>query len=160
MKLRVGYGEDTHRLVEGRKLIIGGVEIPFELGLLGHSDADVLVHAIIDAVLGACALGDIGQHFPDNDKGYRDISSLILAKRTAELVKEHGFYISNIDATVIAQKPKLAAFRDDMRRNTSYAFGMDIADVSVKFTTPEHTGPEGNLECITSRAVAMVAKDV
>lgn len=152
---RVGYGEDTHRLVEGRRLILGGVEIPFELGLLGHSDADALTHAVIDAMLGAAALGDIGRHFPDSDPQYKGICSLELLKKVSELIEENGFEVCNIDATVIAQKPKLAPFIEEMRANIAANIaGLSINAVSVKATTPEGTGPEGNLECITVRAVA------
>lgn len=153
---RIGFGEDTHRLKEGRKLILGGVEIPFEYGLDGHSDADALTHALIDAVLGACALGDIGMHFPDSDMRYKGINSLLLASHAAALVREHGFEIENLDSTVIAQRPKLAAFRESMREKLAEAFGVDVSRVSVKFTTPEHTGPEGRGESMTVRAAALV----
>lgn len=157
IKQRIGFGEDTHRLTTGRKLILGGVEVPNDLGLLGHSDADVLTHAIIDAILGACALGDIGQHFPDSSPKYAGISSLLLAKEIAQRIAALGFRLENIDSTIVAQKPKLAGFRDRMRSNLAEAFGLDVTQVSVKFTTPEHTGPEGNLECITARACALVS---
>lgn len=153
---RIGYGEDTHRLTEGRKLILGGVEIPFELGLLGHSDADALTHAVIDALLGAAALGDIGRHFPDSDPQYKGICSLELLDRVVALLNESGFAINNIDATVVAQKPKLAPNIEEMRRNIASHTNLPIAGVSVKATTPEGTGPEGNVECITVRAVACV----
>lgn len=156
--LRTGYGEDTHRLKEGRKLILGGVHIPFEFGLDGHSDADALSHAMIDAILGACAMGDIGMHFPDSDSHYKGINSLELVRNTACKVRENGFEIVNIDATVIAQRPKLGPFRDEMRRNLSEAFGIDASCVSVKYTTPEHTGPEGRGESITVRSAALVFK--
>lgn len=155
---KVGFGEDTHRLIENRRLILGGVIIPFELGLLGHSDADVLVHAIIDAILGACSLGDIGKLFPDSDAEFKDISSLVLLQRTIDKVRENGFSIINIDATVIAQKPKLSQYRDAMRQNIAKACLIDFDNVSVKFTTPEHVGPEGHMECITARAVASVQR--
>ena len=115
--MRVGMGYDVHRLVEGRKLILGGVEIPYEKGLLGHSDADVLLHAIMDALLGAAALGDIGQHFPDTDPAYKGASSIELLKKVGALLEEHCYYISNIDATIIAQRPKLAGYREQMRKN-------------------------------------------
>ncbi|MBR4435571.1 MAG: 2-C-methyl-D-erythritol 2,4-cyclodiphosphate synthase [Clostridia bacterium] len=154
--MRVGFGEDTHRLKEGRKLILGGVDVPFEFGLDGHSDADVLTHAAIDAALGAAALGDIGMHFPDTDGAYKDINSLILASRAAKAIKARGCRIVNIDATLVAQRPKLAAYRDEMRRNLAEAFGMDVDAVSVKFTTPEYTGPEGRGESMTARAVALI----
>lgn len=153
---KVGFGEDTHRLTENRSLILGGVTVPFELGLLGHSDADVLVHAIIDAVLGACSLGDIGKLFPDSEAEFKDISSFILLRRAIDKIVENGFGIINIDATVIAQKPMLGQYRDEMRQNIAKACAIGIDNVSVKFTTPEHVGPEGRMECITARAVALV----
>lgn len=156
MDIRIGIGEDTHRLVEGRKLILGGVEIPFRLGLLGHSDADALIHAIVDAIMGAAALGDIGRHFPDNDPAYKDISSLILLEKTAALLKNAGYAVSNIDATVTAQEPKLKPYIEEMKKKTADALGVGIERVSLKATTPEHLGPEGNLEGITARAVACV----
>ncbi|MCR5809232.1 MAG: 2-C-methyl-D-erythritol 2,4-cyclodiphosphate synthase [Clostridiales bacterium] len=159
LKMRIGIGEDTHRLVEGRRLVLGGVDVPFRLGLLGHSDADALIHAIIDAMLGAAALGDIGRLFPDRDPQYKDISSLILLERAANLLEENGFAVSNIDATITAQEPKLAPYIDEMRKRIADAIPrIGIEDVSVKATTPEHTGPEGNLECITVRAVACVGR--
>lgn len=153
---RIGFGEDTHRLQKGRSLILGGTEIDFELGLFGHSDADVLIHAIIDALLGASALGDIGQLFPDTDEEYKGISSRLLLRQTAELLRQNGFYIGNIDATIIAQKPKLAPYREAMQLNIANDLQLKKGSVSVKFTTPEHVGPEGNLECITARAVALI----
>ena len=156
-KLRIGLGEDTHRLVEGRKLILGGVEIPFRLGLLGHSDADALIHAVIDALLGAAALGDIGRHFPDSDPAYKGISSLVLLKKTKEMLDEKGFSVSNVDAVVTAQEPKLKGYIDLMREKIADALGVGVEYISVKATTPEHLGPEGNLESITVRAVAMIA---
>ena len=156
---RVGFGEDTHRLAEGRKLILGGVEIPFELGLLGHSDADALTHAVIDALLGAAALGDIGRHFPDSDPQYKGICSLELLKNVSELIRKEGFHIQNFDATIVAQKPKLAPFIEAMRENLASAAGIDPHYASVKATTPEGTGPEGDLECITVRAVACVMEN-
>ena len=155
-KMRIGIGEDTHRLTEGRKLILGGVEIDFRLGLLGHSDADVLCHAITDAILGACALGDIGKHFPDSDPAYKDADSMELLHKATDLVKNCGYSVSNIDATITAQEPKLAAFIDKMRENIANAVGTDTSSISVKATTPEHTNAEGRLECITVRAVAML----
>ncbi len=156
MPFRIGFGEDTHRLKEGRALILGGVHVPYEFGLDGHSDADALAHALIDAVLGACALGDIGMHFPDSDQRYKGIDSLLLASHTAALVRERGFEIGNLDATVIAQRPKLGAYRDEMRKRLAEAFGVDFSRMSVKFTTPEHTGPEGRGESMTVRAAALV----
>ncbi len=153
---RIGFGEDTHKLVLGRRLILGGVEIPFELGLLGHSDADVLIHAIIDALLGACALGDIGNSFPDTLEEFRDISSIMLLERTIELLHCHGFSPVNIDASIIAQRPKLAAHREEMRHRLSAAMAIPIDRISIKFTTPEGLGPEGKLEGMSARAVALV----
>lgn len=154
--MRIGYGEDTHRLSEGRKLILGGESIDFYLGLLGHSDADALCHAISDALLGACALGDIGQHFPDTDSKYKDADSIELLRCVADKVRAEGFTIGNIDSTIVAQAPKLAPHIDNMRKNISRAINVDISRVSVKATTPEHTNAEGNMECITVRAIAMV----
>lgn len=156
--MRVGIGEDTHRLAEGRKLVLGGVEIPFRLGLDGHSDADALAHAVIDAMLGAAALGDIGRHFPDNDPAYEGIRSIILLEKTAELLLKNGYRPANIDATVTAQEPKLASFIDPMRKNIADAIGVGIDTVSVKATTPERLGPEGNLQSITVRAVACLER--
>ena len=155
-KMRIGHGYDVHRLVEGRKLILGGVEVPFEKGLLGHSDADVLVHAVMDAVLGAAALGDIGQHFPDNDSAYSGADSLKLARRVAEILKEHGFRIENIDATLLCQRPKLAPHIPAMRRNLADAFGLPVDAVSVKATTEEHLGFTGEGLGIAAHAVALI----
>ena len=155
-KMRIGHGYDVHRLVEGRKLILGGVEVPFEKGLLGHSDADVLAHAVMDAVLGAAALGDIGQHFPDNDPVYSGADSLKLARRVAEILKEHGFRIENIDATLLCQRPKLAPHIPAMRRNLADAFGLPVNAVSVKATTEEHLGFTGEGLGIAAHAVALI----
>ena len=155
-RMRIGHGYDVHRLVEGRKLILGGVEIPFEKGLLGHSDADVLAHAVMDAVLGAAALGDIGQHFPDNDPAYSGADSLKLARRVAEILKEHGFRIENIDATLLCQRPKLAPHIPAMRRNLADAFGLPVDAVSVKATTEEHLGFTGEGLGIAAHAVALI----
>ena len=155
-KMRIGHGYDVHRLVEGRKLILGGVEVPFEKGLLGHSDADVLAHAVMDAVLGAAALGDIGQHFPDNDPVYSGADSLKLARRVAEILKEHGFRIENIDATLLCQRPKLAPHIPAMRRNLADAFGLPMDAVSVKATTEEHLGFTGEGLGIAAHAVALI----
>lgn len=154
---RIGYGEDTHRLTVNRKLILGGVEIPFELGLLGHSDADVLTHSIIDALLGACALGDIGNSFPDSDEAYKGISSIVLLMRTTELIKSYGYIPINVDVTLIAQKPKLVAYREEMRCRLAEAMSIPVEQVSVKFTTPEHLGVEGRLEGMSARAVALIS---
>ena len=155
-KMRIGHGYDVHRLVEGRKLILGGVEVPYEKGLLGHSDADVLAHAVMDAVLGAAALGDIGQHFPDTAKEYEGADSLVLARRVAEIIKEHGYRIGNIDATLLCQKPKLASYIPAMRRKLADAFGMDVDAVSVKATTEEHLGFTGEGLGIAAHAVALL----
>ena len=147
--MRVGMGYDVHRLVEGRKLILGGVEIPYEKGLLGHSDADVLLHAIMDALLGAAALGDIGQHFPDTDPAYKGASSIELLKRVGELLEENCYYISNIDATVIAQRPKLAGYREQMRANIAEALHLELDQVNIKATTEEGLGFTGTGEGIS-----------
>ena len=155
---RIGHGYDVHKLVSGRRLILGGVEIPHTLGLLGHSDADVLVHAVMDALIGAMGLGDIGKHFPDNDNAYLDISSLKLLSRVRDLLSENGYTISNIDATVIAQKPKLAPHIGQMRENIAKILGIDSSQVNVKATTEEHLGFTGREEGISSHAVALVEK--
>lgn len=154
--MRVGTGYDVHRLVEGRKLIIGGVELPFEKGLLGHSDADVLLHAISDALLGAAALGDIGRHFPDSDPAYKGISSVILLQRVGDLLAKKGFLIENIDATVIAQAPKMSPYIDAMRENIAGALGMDTGHVNVKATTEEGLGFTGTGEGIAAQAVCLL----
>lgn len=151
--MRVGMGYDVHRLVEDRKLIIGGVEIPYEKGLLGHSDADVLLHAIMDALLGAAALGDIGKHFPDNDDRYKGISSLELLRQVGELLDEKNYVIENIDATIIAQKPKMRPYIDEMRKNIADTLKLDIDRVNVKATTEEGLGFTGAGEGISSQAV-------
>ena len=153
---RFGMGYDVHRLVEGRRLILGGVEVPHRLGLLGHSDADVLLHAVADALLGAAALGDIGQHFPDNDPEYAGADSLKLARRVAEILKEHGFRIENIDATLLCQRPKLAPHIPAMRQNIADAFGLPLDAVSVKATTEEHLGFTGEGLGIAAHAVALI----
>ena len=152
--MRVGMGYDVHRLVEDRKLIIGGVEIPYEKGLLGHSDADVLLHAIMDALLGAAALGDIGKHFPDNDDRYKGISSLELLRRVGKLLDEKNYVIENIDATIIAQKPKMRPYIDEMRKNIADTLKLDIDRVNVKATTEEGLGFTGTGEGISSQAVS------
>ncbi len=153
---RIGSGYDVHRLVEDRKLILGGVEIPFEKGLLGHSDADVLLHAVMDALLGAASLGDIGRHFPDRDPEYEGISSLELARRTAMLLDEAGYRVGNIDATVICQKPRLAPYIDEMVKNISEAFCIAPSHVSVKATTEEGLGFTGKGEGIAAQAAALI----
>lgn len=154
--MRVGMGYDVHRLAEGRRLILGGVDIPYERGLLGHSDADVLLHAIMDALLGAAALGDIGKHFPDNDPAYEGISSLKLLEKVGGLLKEHAYFIGNIDATVIAQRPKLAPYREQMRRNIADTLGIEIDQVSVKATTEEGLGFTGTGEGISAQAICLL----
>lgn len=154
--MRIGHGYDVHRLTKNRKLIIGGVHIPFELGLLGHSDADVLLHAVCDALLGAAALGDIGKHFPDTDENYRGIDSSVLLKRVCELLKKSGYRVVNIDATVIAQSPKLSPFIEQMRKNISECIGVDISAVNVKATTEEKLGFTGNLEGISAHSVCII----
>jgi len=154
--MRIGTGYDVHKLVEDRKLILGGVEIPYEKGLLGHSDADVLIHAIMDAILGAAALGDIGKHFPDSDEKYRGISSILLLKHVSELMFEKRYKIVNIDSTIIAQRPKLAAFIPMMRQNIADALGIDVSFVSVKATTEEGLGFTGEGLGIASQAVCLI----
>lgn len=155
--LRIGHGYDVHKLVEGRKLILGGVEIENNgIGLLGHSDADVLLHAISDSLLGACALGDIGKHFPDTDVNFKDADSLELLKKVVELIKLNGFSVNNIDATVIAQAPKLAPYIDLMRENIAIALGVSINCVSVKATTEEKLGFTGAKEGISAHCVCLV----
>lgn len=154
--MRVGIGYDIHRLVENRKLVLGGVHIPFELGLDGHSDADVLVHSICDALLGALALGDIGQHFPDTDMQYRDISSLILLEKVNSLIQTHGFITNNVDAVIIAQKPKMAPFIPDMRGNIAETLGMAVESVSVKATTTERLGSIGQGKGIAAEAIVSI----
>jgi len=151
--VRVGTGYDVHRLAEGRKLIIGGVDIPYDRGLLGHSDADVLLHAIMDALLGAAALGDIGKYFPDNDPQYKGISSLSLLKRVGAMLGKKGFLVENIDATIIAQAPKMRPYIDIMRENIARVLEMDISCVSVKATTEEGLGFTGAEEGISAQAV-------
>lgn len=156
--MRIGHGYDVHRLVEGRKLILGGVEVPFEKGLLGHSDADVLAHAVMDAVLGAAALGDIGKHFPDTDPEYSGADSLKLARRVAEILHENGWKIENIDSTILCQRPKLAAYIPAMREKLAEAFGLPVEAVSVKATTEEHLGFTGEGLGIAAHAVALIEK--
>ncbi len=154
--MRIGIGYDVHRLAEERKLILGGVEIPYERGLLGHSDADVLLHAIMDALLGAAALGDIGKHFPDTDGRYKGISSVELLKKVGELLEERCFLIENIDATIIAQEPKMRPYIGVMRENIAKALGIEVSQVNVKATTEEGLGFTGNKEGISSQAVCML----
>ncbi|MFQ9515658.1 MAG: 2-C-methyl-D-erythritol 2,4-cyclodiphosphate synthase [Eubacterium sp.] len=154
--MRIGMGYDVHKLVENRKLILGGVEIPFEKGLLGHSDADVVVHAIMDALLGAAALGDIGKHFPDTDPAYKGISSIELLRHVGILLKENNFAIGNIDATIICQRPKLAAYREEMVSNVADALGIEKNKVCIKATTEEGLGFTGQGLGISSQAIAML----
>ena len=154
--MRIGMGYDVHRLTEDRKLIIGGVEIPYEKGLLGHSDADVLLHAIMDALLGAAALGDIGKHFPDSDPAYKGISSLVLLQKVGELLEENLYFIENIDATIIAQAPKMRPYIDKMRENIAGTLGIDLSQINVKATTEEGLGFTGKGEGISSQAICML----
>lgn len=159
MPFRIGHGYDVHRLTENRKLILGGVDIPYEKGLLGHSDADVLLHAIADALLGALALGDIGKHFPDTDPAYAGADSLVLLSRVAALVKEKGYAVGNVDATILCQKPKLAPHIQTMRENIAKALGTDTDAVSVKATTEEKLGFTGAGEGIAAHSVALLVKE-
>lgn len=154
--MRIGHGYDVHRLVEGRKLILGGVEIPYEKGLLGHSDADVLLHAVMDAVLGAAALGDIGKHFPDTDPAYKGADSMELTRAVAAMIRERGYVVGNIDATILCQAPKLAPHIGAMRQNIADAFGIPVENVSVKATTEEHLGFTGKGEGIAVHAVTLL----
>lgn len=154
--MRVGMGYDVHRLTEERKLILGGVEIPWEKGLLGHSDADVLVHAVMDALLGAAALGDIGKHFPDTDPAYKGISSILLLRHVTELLKKNGYAIGNVDATIIAQKPKMAPHIFKMRENMAEAMGISIDCLNVKATTEEGLGFTGREEGIAAQAICLL----
>lgn len=154
--MRIGLGYDVHRLVEGRNLILGGVNIPYEKGLLGHSDADVLVHAIMDSLLGASALGDIGTHFPDTDIQYKGISSIELLKKVGELLKKNGFSISNIDSTIIAQKPKMAPHIETMRKNIAIALDIDFNQINIKATTEEGLGFTGDGSGISSQSICLL----
>ena len=154
--MRIGMGYDVHRLTEDRKLIIGGVEIPYEKGLLGHSDADVLLHAIMDALLGAAALGDIGKHFPDTDPAYKGISSMELLGKVGQLLEDNSFLIENIDATIIAQAPKMRPHIDTMRKNIAQALQIEVDQVNVKATTEEGLGFTGTGEGISSQAVCLL----
>ena len=155
-KFRVGQGYDVHRLVTDRRLILGGVDIPYEKGLLGHSDADVLAHAVMDALLGAAALGDIGKLFPDNDPEYEGADSLMLTRRVMRVLEENGYAVSNVDATIIAQSPKLAPYIDRMRENIAAALNIPVTDVSVKATTEERLGFTGRKEGIAAQAAALI----
>lgn len=159
MIIRVGHGYDVHKLCEGRRLVIGGIEIPYDKGLLGHSDADVLVHAIMDSLLGAAALGDIGQHFPDYDNTFKGADSIELLIRVSLMLREMGYSVSNIDATVIAQKPKLSPYIENMRTRIAQAMQLDINCVSIKATTEEHLGFTGREEGIAAHCVALIMKE-
>lgn len=154
--MRIGHGYDVHKLVEGRKLILGGVEVPHTLGLLGHSDADVLTHAIMDALLGAAALGDIGQHFPDTDPQYEGTSSLTLLAHVMELLQSQGYVVGNVDATILAQAPKLVPHIPAMRQMLAHAMGVDVSQVSVKATTEEGLGFTGRKEAIAAHAIVLL----
>ncbi|EOR27991.1 2-C-methyl-D-erythritol 2,4-cyclodiphosphate synthase [Clostridium sartagoforme AAU1] len=154
--MRIGLGYDVHRLVEGRDLIIGGVNIPYEKGLLGHSDADVLLHAIMDSLLGASALGDIGKHFPDTDSRFKGISSIKLLEEVGKLLSVNGYSINNIDATIIAQKPKMAPFIQQMRENIANALNINLNQINVKATTEEGLGFTGNGEGISSQSICLL----
>ncbi|MEI8376902.1 MAG: 2-C-methyl-D-erythritol 2,4-cyclodiphosphate synthase [bacterium] len=155
---RIGQGYDLHRLTEGRKLILGGVEIPHKTGLLGHSDADVLVHAIMDALLGALALGDIGKHFPPSDQQYKGISSILLLEHVKNLIEQNGYKIVNIDSTIVAEQPKMISYIDKMRQNIAKALDVDVDKISVKATTTEGLMPEGEELAISSQAVCLLEK--
>lgn len=154
--MRIGHGYDVHQFADDRKLILGGVTIPYEKGLLGHSDADVLLHAVSDALLGAAALGDIGKHFPDTDPAYEGADSLKLLENVAKKLKAEGYRVVNIDATVIAQAPKMASYIGKMRANIAEACNISVSDVNVKATTEEHLGFTGRLEGISAHAVALI----
>jgi len=156
--MRVGIGYDVHALSKDRDLILGGVKIDYEFGLMGHSDADVLVHAIMDAMLGACALGDIGRHFPDNDNSYKNIDSMLLLEKVNELINEKGYVVNNIDAVVIAQKPKLMPYIDTMKNNIADLLKIDRNCVNIKATTTEKLGFEGRMEGISSQAVCTITE--
>ena len=156
--IRIGHGYDVHRLIEGRRLVLGGVEIPYEKGLLGHSDADVLLHAIADALLGAAALGDIGKLFPDNDPAYKDADSLVLLRKVGVKLSGLGYHPSNIDATVIAQRPKLLPYFEKMKANIAFVLNCDISSVNLKATTEEKLGFTGREEGISAHAVALITK--
>ncbi len=154
--MRIGFGYDVHKLVPERKLILGGVEIPHELGLLGHSDADVLVHALMDAILGALALGDIGKHFPDTDNSYQNINSMLLLEKVTAIMKQEGYVIGNVDCTVCAQRPKLAPHIEAMREQIALVLQTDLGNISIKATTTEKLGFEGREEGISAYAVCLL----
>lgn len=158
MENRVGTGFDVHRLVEGRPLILGGVEIPFEKGLLGHSDADVLVHALMDALLGAAALGDIGQHFPDTDAAYKGACSMDLLAQVKKMIEDRGYAIGNMDMTLMAQRPKIKSFIDDMKKNIAAVLGVEESQINIKGTTTEKLGFVGREEGIAAQAVCLLCR--
>lgn len=158
--MRIGHGYDVHKLTEGRRLILGGVEIPHTLGLLGHSDADVLLHAIMDAMLGALALGDIGRHFPDTDPAYKGADSLELLRRVTELITEKGYTVGNMDAVILAQKPRLSPYIDKMRENIANVCHTDISNISVKATTEERLGFTGREEGISAHCVVLLTENL
>lgn len=158
--MRIGMGYDVHRLVPDRELILGGVRIDYKLGLLGHSDADVLLHAIMDAILGAAALGDIGKHFPDTDPAYKGASSIRLMEHVRELVQEEGFSVENVDAAIIAQKPKMRPYIDEMRQNIADALGVELSRINVKATTEEGLGFTGSEEGISAQAVCLLSEQL
>ena len=156
--LRIGQGYDVHRLTEGRALILGGVTVPYERGLDGHSDADVLTHAIMDALLGAAGLGDIGKLFPDSDERYRGISSLLLLREVGKCLRDNGWQVENLDSTIVAQAPKLSPYREAMRRNLAEALSIDVSRVSVKATTEEHLGFTGDGSGMAAQAIALIER--
>lgn len=156
---RIGFGYDVHRLVEGRPLILGGVEIPWKLGLLGHSDADVLVHAIMDGILGALGRGDIGKHFPDTDSEYKDRDSLLMLQEVMGMLKEDGYAVNNIDNTIVAQRPKLSPYIDQMREKLSGILGVDISSINIKATTTEGMGFSGRGEGMEAHSVVSLVKE-
>lgn len=153
---RIGHGYDVHRLTEGRRLILGGVDIPYERGLLGHSDADVLLHALMDALLGAAALGDIGKLFPDTDEAYRGADSRVLLREVARWLKDNGYTVGNVDVTLVAQRPKVAGYIPEMRENIAADLGVSLSQVNVKATTEEHLGFTGSGEGMAAHAVALI----
>jgi 2-C-methyl-D-erythritol 2,4-cyclodiphosphate synthase len=156
---RIGNGYDVHRLVEGRKLILGGIDIPHSLGLDGHSDADVVVHALCDALLGACGAGDIGKHFPDTDDRWKGVSSLLLLKQVAKILHQRGYQVANADCTIVAQKPKLAPHMEAMKANLASALNIEIHRINIKATTTEHLGFAGREEGIAAYAVALLQEE-
>ncbi len=157
--MRIGFGYDVHKLVTGRKLILGGMEIPHEKGLLGHSDADVLVHSIMDAMLGALALGDIGKHFPDTDQSYKDINSMLLLETVRKLIQKEGYILGNLDCTICAQRPKLSPHIEAMRKNIADVLQTDVKNISIKATTTEGLGFPGREEGISAYAVCLLKKE-